>query len=126
MKNIFKSMGVRVLAPMLCTVASLGLIVSILATVLLAAAGGSEKLYKSIYKEIAQGYALYAVESIEEGNITELESYFGKRGISCTITRQTFLEDALKSEALVHVFSYGEIQSRCERLRPCKKQGMDV
>ena len=110
MKNIFKSMGVRVLAPMLCTVASLGLIVSILATVLLAAAGGSEKLYKSIYKEIAQGYALYAVESIEEGNITELESYFGKRGISCTITRQTFLEDALKSEALVHVFSYGEIQ----------------
>ena len=108
MKKFFKSMWARAATPVFCTITSLGLAVSILATVLYGASGGSEKLYKNIYKEIAQGYALYAVESVENEKIVELESYFDKRGISCIITRQTFLEDGLKSEHSIQEFVCGE------------------
>lgn len=108
MKNSLKSMWARLAAPILCTITSLGLVVSILATVLLAAAGGTEKLYQSVYKEISKAYALYAAEAVQNGNLSELESYFEKRGILCVVTRQTISDDGQTIVDSVQEFACGE------------------
>ena len=54
MKKFGKSIWVRAVAPVLCTVASLWLAISILATIFYAGFGGSENLYKEIYDEICE------------------------------------------------------------------------
>lgn len=108
-KNIFKSIGARVFAPVLCTIAVLGLAFSILVTALFVGMGGSEKLYNEVYEKIASGYAVYALESVKAENLDELEEYFTERGISCSVVKQEFLD---KTDAVGHqiqIFSCGEV-----------------
>lgn len=108
-KNIFKSIGARVFAPVLCTIAGLGLTFSILMIVLFAAAGGTEKLSQRVYKEIAEGYALYAVEKIEAGELDDLERYFTERGIACSVVKQVYLNEADTIGHKVQMFACGEL-----------------
>ena len=102
----------RVLSQMLCTISSLGLAVSILAIVIISGMGGStQHIYRNIYEDIADGYALYAMELVEGGETEKLEAYFTERGIACSVTKQLVKinqKEAPESESLE--FACGELR----------------
>lgn len=105
MDKALKSIWVRAFAPVLCTISSIVLIVSVLATVFFAEMGGTEDIYDNVYQEIADGYAMYAVDEIAAGNTQSLGSYLSKRGISCSVMRQD-----VNSGAFIQEFNCGEIR----------------
>ena len=77
MKKYLKSRWMRALSQMLCTISSLGLAVSILAIVIISGMSGSaQHIYRNIYEDIADGYALYAMEMVQGGEEEKLEAYF--------------------------------------------------
>ncbi|MBQ8519423.1 MAG: hypothetical protein IJ455_07490, partial [Agathobacter sp.] len=105
MDKVLKSFWVRVLAPVLCTISSIVLIVSVLLTACLAHMGGTEDIYDNVYQEIADGYAMYAVDEIAAGNAKSLESYFAEKGIACSVARQD-----TDSGVWIQEFECGEIR----------------
>lgn len=105
MKKFGKSIWVRVLAPVLCAFTGVGLVVSVLATVCLAEMGGTEEIYEHVYGEIADGYAMYAVDELEAGNTKALAEYLEDKGIACTITK----ESAVSGEQSLEFFC-GELR----------------
>lgn len=76
------------LTPVVCTISGLGLIVSIFSMVFFAEMGGTEEIYQNVYGEIADGYAMYAVDKLEAGDTTALAEYLSERGISCSIWKK--------------------------------------
>ncbi|MBP3676790.1 MAG: hypothetical protein J6I97_00440, partial [Agathobacter sp.] len=111
MEKFLKSIWVRALAPILGTISTLGLAVSILIIILYSEVGGGEKAYRNIYEDIADGYALYAMEMVEEGQVKDLETYLTERGIACTVTKQLVGENfAEVPESKSLLFSCGEIR----------------
>ena len=112
MKKYLKSGWMRVLSQMLCTISSLGLAVSILAIVIISSMGGSaQHIYRNIYEDIADGYALYAMEQVQVGEVAKLEEYFTERGIACSVTKQLVKinqEEVPESQSLE--FTCGEIR----------------
>ena len=110
MKKFGKSIWARVLAPVLCTVASLWLAISILATVFYAGAGGSENLYKRVHDEIAETYSIFAYDALKTGDEEYLEDFLSERGISCTITRQMLIHDIEGAGIQVREFECGELR----------------
>lgn len=109
MMKIFKSMGARAFAPVLCTIGGLSLAFSILIATLFAAAGGGEKLYNRVYDEIAEAYALYALETIEAGKQHEVEDYFAKRGISCSVVKYEYDDEMDGTSTETPIFEFGEL-----------------
>lgn len=89
MKKIGKSIWVRALATVLCAFTGVGLIISVLSTVCLAEMGGTEEIYEHVYGEIADAYAMYAVDELEAGNTKALAEYLEDKGIACTITKES-------------------------------------
>lgn len=111
MNKVLKSIWVRALSTILCTVSILGLGVSILAVVLYSEMGGLEHMYRNIYGDIADGYALYAMEQVEEGEAAELEKYLMERGIACRITKQLIDENHEEISGTQEIaFSCGEVE----------------
>lgn len=106
-----KSIWVRALSPILCTISALGLVVSILAVVLYSEVGGADNAYRNIYEDIADNYALYALDMVEQGEVEKLKTYLEERGIACTITKQMVGEGhTILPESQVAVFSIGEVR----------------
>lgn len=112
MKKYLKSGWMRVLSQMLCTLSSLGLTVSILVLVIISDVGGSiQNAYRNIYEDIADGYALYAMEMVQAGEKAKLEEYLTERGIACSIRKQLVkvnYEEVPESQSLE--FACGEIR----------------
>ena len=112
MKKYLKSGWIRALSQMLCTISSLGLAVSILAIVNISGMGGSaQHIYRNIYEDIADGYALYAMEMVQGGEEEKLEAYFAERGIACSVTKQLVKinqEEVPESQSLE--FTCGELR----------------
>lgn len=112
MKKYLKSGWIRALSQMLCTISSLGLAVSILAIVIISGMGGSaQHIYRNIYEDIADGYALYAMEMVQGGEEEKLEAYFAERGIACSVTKQLVKinqEEVPESQSLE--FTCGELR----------------
>ena len=110
MEKILKSMGIRILAPILSTVTGLGLAISVLAVVFYSGMGGAHLIYQNLYEDIADGYALYAVDMIEAGKTAELETYLTERGIACTVTKQLVDENQAEiPESQTEEFACGEV-----------------
>lgn len=79
----------RALSQMLCMLSSLGLAVSILVLFVISDLGGSvQHVYRNIYEDIADGYALYAMEQVQAGEKAKLEEYLTERGIACRVAKQ--------------------------------------
>ena len=112
MKKYLKSGWIRALSQMLCTISSLGLAVSILAIVIISGMSGSaQHIYRNIYEDIADGYALYAMEMVQGGEEEKLEAYFAERGIACSVTKQLVKinqEEVPESQSLE--FTCGELR----------------
>lgn len=112
MKKYLKSRWMRALSQMLCTISSLGLAVSILAIVIISGMSGSaQHIYRNIYEDIADGYALYAMEMVQGGEEEKLEAYFAERGIACSVTKQLVKinqEEVPESQSLE--FTCGELR----------------
>ena len=89
MKKFGKSIWTRALAVVLCALSGVGLVVSVLTTVFFAEMGGTEEIYNTVYSEIADGYAMYAVNELEVGNTNALAEYLNDKGIACTITKES-------------------------------------
>lgn len=106
-----KSIWVRAISPILCTISALGLIVSVLAVVLYSEVGGAGKAYRNIYEDIADNYALYAMDMVEQGEVEDLKAYLEEREIACTVTKQLVGEGhTILPESQVVVFSMGEVR----------------
>ena len=105
MEKFLKSIWVRALASVLCAITGVGLVVSVLATVCLAEMGGTEEIYEHVYGEIADGYAMYAVDELEAGNTEALAEYLEDKGIACTITKESVGSGVQSLE-----FSCGELR----------------
>ena len=112
MKKYLKSGWVRVLSQLLCTVSSLGLAVSIVVLIIISGFGGSvESAYRNIYEDIADGYALYAMEQVQAGEVEKLEEYLTERGIAVRVSKQLVnvnQEESLEPETVE--FVCGEIR----------------
>lgn len=101
----------RVLSQILCTISSLGLAVSILAIVIISGMGGSEQqIYRNIYEEIADGYALYAMEQVQAGEVEKLEAYLTERGIACSVSKQLLKQNQEEAESQSLEFTCGELR----------------
>lgn len=106
-----KSIWVRVLAPILCTISSLGLAISILLVVSYSEMGGTDNVYRNVYEDIADNYALYALDMVEQGEAEDLKTYLDEREIACTITKQLVGEGyTILPESQAVVFSTGEVR----------------
>lgn len=105
MKKFGKSIWTRALAVVLCALSGVGLVVSVLTTVFFAEMGGTEEIYNTVYSEIADGYAMYAVNELEVGNTNALAEYLNDKGIACTITKES-----AGSGVQILEFSCGELR----------------
>ena len=112
MKKFLKSGWVRVLSQLLCTISSLGLAVSIFVLIIISGFAGSvENAYRNIYEDIADGYALYAMEQVQAGETEKLEKYLTERGIAVRVAKQLVKinqEEPQEPETLE--FACGEIR----------------
>ena len=88
MKKYLKSGWMRVLSQILCTFSSLGLAISVLLIVTISSVGSVQSVYRNVYENIADGYALYAMEMVQAGETAKLETYLNERGIACSVTKQ--------------------------------------
>lgn len=111
MNKVLKSIWVRALSPIIGTISALGLAASILAIIWYSEVGGGQHAYRNIYEDIADSYALYAMEMVEEGQVDELAAYLTERGIACTVTKQLVGENQIVlPESKTVVFACGEVR----------------
>ncbi len=110
MNKVLKSIWVRALSSILCSVAGMSLVFYILATIFYAGVGGMDNLYQNVYDEIADTYSIFAYDSVKVGNLEYLEDFLSKRGIACSVTRQMLSDNVESTGEQIREFECGEIR----------------
>lgn len=114
MRKYVQTIWMRILSCILCTIFSIGLVISVLGFFFFAELDGVEHLDELVKEEIAETYALYAIDEIEKDSAKELEEYFSKKGIACSVqyvfnTEEVKAENQEKGEVL---FSTGTLDEK--------------
>lgn len=88
MKKYVQNIWVRMLACILCSVSVLALGVSVVGTAFFIENPEEETVYQEGYSAIANNYALYALNNVENAtNMEEFNEFFEEQGIRCKITK---------------------------------------
>ena len=85
MKKYLQSGWMRVLSGIVCAISIVSLVVGVLGFVFVTEYRDTEGVYKTGYKEIAENYALYAVDMMEKGKEEELKTFLNEKGMNCWI-----------------------------------------
>lgn len=118
MKKYVQSAWMRVLSCILCTVSSIGLVISVLGFWVFAQMGGSYEIYLTVNEEIAETYALYAIDEMELENEEELTFFFAERGIACSIVHVANSQISAEKDTRIEepLFSTGTIDEKSSYL----------
>ena len=110
-KKYLQNGWVRVLSCIICAISIVSLAVGILGFVFVTEFRDSEGIYESGYNQVAENYALYAIDMYEQGEVEKLVKSFQEKNINCVIQR-IVNKDANGEEILSkteNLFSIGEI-----------------
>ena len=85
MKKHLQSGWMRVLSCIICAISIVSLAVGVAGFVYVTALRHEESVYQTGYREVAENYAIYAMDMLENGQEEELQKSFTEKGISCSI-----------------------------------------
>ena len=85
MKKYLQSGWMRILSSVLCAISIVSLLIGVLGFIFVTAFRDGEDVYESGYKEVAENYALYAIDKLEYGEEEQLKKEFTEKNINCSI-----------------------------------------
>lgn len=94
MNKYLKNGWVRVLSCVLCAISIVSLAIGAAGFVFVTAFRDSHGIYESGYNMVAENYALYAIDMLEQGEEEKLQKEFKEKGISCAIQLMLNIPDA--------------------------------
>lgn len=111
MKKYLQNGWIRVLSCIICAISIVSLAVGILGFVFVTEFRDSEGIYESGYNQVAENYALYAIDMYEQGNVEKLQKSFLEKKISCSI--ELIVNEAVEGDEIIskttNLFSIGEL-----------------
>ena len=94
MKKYLQNGWMRVLSSIVCAVSIISLAIGALGFVFVTAFRDSHGIYESGYNMVAENYALYAIDMLEQGEEEKLQKEFAEKGINCSIQLMLNIPDA--------------------------------
>ena len=85
MKKYLQSGWMRILSSIVCAISIVSLVIGILGFIFVTAFRDGEDVYEAGYKEVAENYALYAIDRLEYGEVEQLKKEFAEKNINCSI-----------------------------------------
>ena len=85
MKKYLQSGWMRILSSIVCAISIVSLVIGVLGFIFVTAFRDGADVYESGYREVAENYALYAIDMLENGEEEQLKKDFEKKKINCSI-----------------------------------------
>lgn len=112
MKKCLQSGWMRILSSVVCAISIVSLVIGVLGFIFVTTYRDGEDVYESGYREVAENYALYAIDRLEYGEEEELKKEFAEKNINCSI--QLLLHNASENGEIITTIekavSIGEIK----------------
>lgn len=85
MKKYLQSGWMRILSSIVCAISIVSLVIGVQGFIFVTAFRDGADVYESGYREVAENYALYAIDMLENGEEEQLKKDFEKKKINCSI-----------------------------------------
>lgn len=87
MKKHLETIWVRLLASIICAAAVLGMVYSILPSVIIWENGGKDRMNKDVQEKIYQNYAIYVYDELKNGREEEMEEFLSKHQLAAAVVK---------------------------------------